>query len=148
MCCERMVKILLRLFNEIIKHNHFPSRWLDALNVMVEKEKVNMTNELKITQIIEADFQLLMKFFLGLRIADDYENDRIMSKHNYGSRRGFSTHSTLLGIFDLARKIEDSFAYTMSDLEACFNRQLPNIVGIVEELIGVIREAIMLINKV
>ena len=36
----------------------------------------------------------------------------------------------------------------MSELEACYDRKLPNIGGIVEESIGVNREAIKLITKV
>ena len=38
-------------------------------------------------------------------------------------------------IFDLVRKNEDSCAHTTSDLEACCDRQLPNISGIVDESI-------------
>ena len=51
-------------------------------------------------------------------------------------------------IFDLARKIEDLFAFAMSDIEACFDRQLPNIGGIVEESIGANRDEIEFTTKV
>ena len=36
----------------------------------------------------------------------------------------------------------------MSGLEACYDRQLPNIGGIVEESVGVNKEAIKLMTKV
>ena len=73
------------------------------------------------------------------------------SKHNYGSRQGCSIDSDLLEkrlILDLAKKTEEICAHATSDLEACCDRQLPNIGGIVEELVGANREAIKLITKV
>ena len=50
--------------------------------------------------------------------------------------------------FDLAKKTEEPSACTMSDLEACYDRQLLNIGGVVEESVGANREAIKLITKV
>ena len=38
--------------------------------------------------------------------------------------------------------------FTMSDLEACYDSQLPNMGGKVEESIGVNRKAIKIVNKV
>ena len=49
-------------------------------------------------------------------------------------------------IFDLAKREEDSFTYTMNDLEACYDRQLPNIGRIVEESIGVNKERLKLVT--
>ena len=82
-CYEKIAKYLVRFYNAIIKHNHFLSRWLDVLDMMIEKVKVNWINKLIVMQIIEADLQLLMRIFLGLRISDEYSNDRRTSKHNY-----------------------------------------------------------------
>ena len=120
MHCERMVKVLVRVYNAIIKYNHFPFKWLDVLDVMIEKVKGNRINKLRDMKIIEAYLQLLMRIFLGLRISDNYKNDMIMSEHNYLSRKRFSINSALLEkrlIFDLARKTDDLFAHTTSDLE-------------------------------
>ena len=69
MNCDRMAKVLVRCCNAIVKHNHFPSRWLDTLDAMIEKGKGNEVNKLRVTQLIEADLQLLMRMLLGLRIA-------------------------------------------------------------------------------
>ena len=66
----------------MIKHNYFPSRWLDVLDVTIEKVKGSKTNKLRVIQIIEADLQLLMRIFLGLRMSEHYENDKRTSKHN------------------------------------------------------------------
>ena len=107
MNCERMSKVLVRFCNMIMKHDHFPSRWLDVLDAMIEKGKRNKMNKLRATQTIKAYLQLIMRTFLGLRIAENYEHDDRTSKHNYGSRKGCSIDSASLEkrlIFDLARK--------------------------------------------
>ena len=82
-----MAKVLVRFYNIIKKRNHFPSRWLDALDMMIEKGKGNKTNKLRVTQMIEADLQLIMRIFLGLRVAKNYKNHDRTSKHDYGSRK-------------------------------------------------------------
>ena len=59
-----------------------------------------------------------------------------MSKHNYGYRKGYSIESALLEkilIFDLAKKNKEVFTYAISDLEACYDMQLPKIGGVVKE---------------
>ena len=78
-----------------------------CLDMMIEQVKVNKKNKLRVMQIIEADLKLLMRILLGLLIAENYENDRIISKDNCGSREGHSIDSAMLEkilIFDLAKK--------------------------------------------
>ena len=83
---DRMVKVLVKFCNVIIKHNHFLTRWLDVLDVMIEKGNGNKINEIRVMQIIEADLQLIMRIFLRNTIEGRYENNKRLSKHNHGSR--------------------------------------------------------------
>ena len=46
--------------------------------------------------MIEVDLQLLMRIFLGIRIEENHENDKILSNHNYGSRKAYSIELELL----------------------------------------------------
>ena len=51
-----------------------------------------------------------MEIFLGIRIEENDENFKIISKHNYGSRKGYSIELELLEkrlILDLAKRIEE-----------------------------------------
>ena len=84
MCCEIIIKNLARFFNAIIKHNQIPARWLDVLDAMIEKGKGNKINKLRVMKIIEADLQLLMRMFLGLRIVDNHESDKRISNLDHG----------------------------------------------------------------
>ena len=148
---DRVVAVLVNFYNIVIKYNHYPSRWLKVVDVMLEKGKGPRLKKSRILEMIEADLQLVMRTCLGVRMDDRVETDSRVSKCNHGSRKGHSIENALLEkrlIFDLAKKTEDSCAHVTSDLEACYDRQLPNIGGIVEESIGVNREAIKLITKV
>ena len=51
-------------------------------------------------------------------------------------------------IFDLAKRTEEVFSCTISDLEAFYNKQLPKIGGVVEELVLVNREKLNWLWKV
>ena len=115
------------------------------LDATIKKGKGNKINKLRVIQTIDADLQLTMRIFLGSRIAENYENDDRMSNHDYGSRKGHSIESASLEerlMFDLPKKIEKPNAHTMSDLEVCYDRQLPNIGGILEDSVGANREAV------
>ena len=57
---------------------------------MIRKNKGNKINKLRVMQISEAYFQLLMRIFLRLRIKENYEDDEIILKYDYGSRKGCS----------------------------------------------------------
>ena len=54
---------------------------------MIEKGKGPKLEKLRTIQLIEADLQLLMRIFLGLRDNKQMESDERFSKSNYGSRK-------------------------------------------------------------
>ena len=62
----------------MLKYNYFTSRWLDVLDVVIEKVKGCMTSKLRTMQTIEVDLQLLVIMFLGTRIEENYENNKII----------------------------------------------------------------------
>ena len=39
MHCEIIIKLLGRHYVAMLKNNHFPSRWLDVLDIMIKKGK-------------------------------------------------------------------------------------------------------------
>ena len=82
--CERMIEVLIKFYNIVIKHNHYPKRWLKAVDVMIEKGKGPRIDKLRTLEMIEADLQLAMRIFLGTRMNERIENDARVSKHNHG----------------------------------------------------------------
>ena len=72
--------------------------------------------------MIEADLQLVMRTFLGVRMNERVCSDKRSSKQNYGSRKVCYVENDLSEIrlmFDHAKKTEELNVYAMSDLEAC-----------------------------
>ena len=57
---------------------------------MLDKGKGSMLEKLRIIQLIEANFQLIMRIFLGYRMDQSIENDIRISKFNFDSRKGYS----------------------------------------------------------
>ena len=93
---ERMTNVLIRFYNLLLRNGYFPKRWLDILNVIIEKEKGLVLGNLHIIMLIEADLQYIMRIFLGDEVEEMIENDDRFSNMNYGSRKNYSIESTLL----------------------------------------------------
>ena len=53
------------------------------LNIVLEKGKVPVLGKLRVMQLVEADFQLLMRIFVNERIVGVIETDKRISKLNY-----------------------------------------------------------------
>ena len=102
-------------------------------------------------QLIEADFQLVMRIFINFRNNRAIERDKRLSKYNFSSRRGYAIEEALLEkylFYDSTMQNNIKVITTIIDLEAYYDRQLLNIEEIVEEAVGIDRKAIKLIIKV
>jgi len=121
------------------------------LDVILEKGKGPIIGKLRTIQLIEADLQLLMHIFIRGRNDDNIENDQRLSKFNYGSRRNYSIETAILEkrlMYNMAARDGCKMMHTISDLKACYDRQLPNIGCLVEEAVGVEREPAKLFARV
>ena len=77
--------------------------------------------------------------------------DKRFSKYNYGSRKVHSIKNDLLEkrlTFDHAKNTEELNVHATSDLEACYDRKIPELCGLVEESIGANHKVINLLTKV
>ena len=93
---ERIVEVLVKFYNVIIKCNHYLRRWLKFVDVMLEKVKGPRLKKLRMLQIIEADLQLVIRTILGSRMNERVESHARLSKYYYGSRKGCSIENELL----------------------------------------------------
>ena len=78
--------LLVKYYNHCIMKGFYPRRWLKALDVTLEKGKGPVLGKLRNIQLIEADFQMLMRVFMNMRNTNAIEIDKRLSKFNYGSR--------------------------------------------------------------
>ena len=124
---ERMTEVLVRFYNTLLKNGYFLQRWVDILDVMIEKDKGLVLGKLRIITLIEADLQFVMRIFLGDEIEEMIENDDRFSTANYGSRKNYSIESALLEkrmTFDHSMLSGKATMYTITDLQSCYDRQL------------------------
>ena len=73
--CERMTHELTIFYDVILKHNHYPKRSSCVADEISEKGKGQKINKSRISELIEAGTQLLMRIFLEIRIDEEHEND-------------------------------------------------------------------------
>jgi hypothetical protein len=147
---DRMTSILVRFYNILVKNEYVLQRWLDILDTMLGKGKGMIIGLLRIITLIEADFQFIMRIFLREDLEELIEDDERFSKSNYGSRQNYSIESALLEkriIFDNSMLSGNKTIYTITDLQSCYDRQLAEIGGILEESTGKDRKAMKLIAK-
>ena len=92
-----------------------------------------------------------MRIFIRRRAENAIKNDQRISKFYYGSRSNYSIENAILEkqlMYNLVIRDRNEIMYNISDLEAYYNRQLPNIGCLVEESVGVEKEPAMLFAKI
>ena len=80
-----------------------------------------MLGKLRIIQLIEADFQLLIRIFLKVRNKGQIERDYRLSKFNFGSRPSYAIDEVLLEkrlLFNSTIRNQKQTINTITDLEA------------------------------
>lgn len=133
---DRMTLILVSYYNIIIANGYYPKRWLKILDAILGKGKGMIIGKLRTITLIEADLQNIMRIYLDDEIEEKIESDERFSKSNYGSRKNYSIETAILEkrlTFDNSLLSGKSTIYHLTDLQSCYDRQLANIGGIVEE---------------
>ena len=81
---------------------------------------------------------------------DKIEEDSRISKSNFGARKGYLIENAILEkrlLYDNSIFTGKETVHTISDLKACYNRYLPNLGGLVEELVGILRKVAKMLMK-
>jgi len=148
---DEMTKILIKFCNTVMQQEIYPKRWLKVLDIILEKGKGPFLGKLRTIQLIEADLQLMMRIFIGARNDENIAQDKRLSTFNYGSRRYYSIDTAILEkrlMYDNSIRDGKTTIHTISDLKACYDRQLPNIGCMVQESVGVQRNFAKLMQTV
>ena len=126
-------------------------RWLDIVDVTLEKGKGPRLDKLRIIQLIEGDLQLLMRICVSNRTTEYAEQSNRLSTANYGNRKGYDINTAILE----KRLIHDTSAYQKyptihytDDRQACYDRQLPEIGLLAERSFGMSEEESSLLMQV
>ena len=145
---DEFLEVLLLFYNLALKKGIILKRWQDILDIILEKGKGPLLGKLRIIELIEGDMQIITRMYVGLRNDKNIENDSRLSKFNFGSRKWYSIESAILEkrlMYDTSRYSGEPTVHLFSDLDSCYDRQIPMLAGIVEESLGVNRSAIKVI---
>ena len=118
---------------------------------MIEKGKGPVLGKIRTIKLIEANIQLIMRFFVNIRNKGRIELDERVSKIYYRSRTGNSIEDVILEkilVFDNSIVIISHTIYSMTDLQACYDRQLSKIGAIGQESVGLETKPIKLMTKI
>lgn len=135
----RLTKLLLRCLNLTINNRHILNRWLQIVDVMLEKGKDNVLGKLHTIQIVEGDLQLLMRVLITLRNSERAERSDRLSCFNFGNRRNYDIQTAILEkqvIKDTANTLHLPIIHYLDDRQACYDRQLPNLGLLAERSFG------------
>jgi len=124
------MSLFLKFYTFIIRRKFYVKRRLRILDLIVEKGKVSVLGKLCIIELIEADLQILLQIFFGVRNEGAIEEDEHISKFNFGSRKNYSVENSIL---------EKRFIYE--------SNLFSEIGFLVEEAVGVHRDPIITFAK-
>ena len=101
-------------------------------------------------QLIEVDLQLLIHIFVSIRVEELIEQDSRISKFNYRSRKYYSIDKALLEkrlLYESSKWAQKESIHIVTNLSACYDRQLSSIESMVVELVKVGRKISLIIAK-
>ena len=136
---KKITNMRVNYYDIITRNNFYPKWWLDVLDLILGKEKVPLLRKRRLIQLIESDLQSMMCLFTAEQIENRIDNDNRIFKANYGSRKKYSIENIILEkwlICDMCKQDCKHTTHNITDLQACYDRQLLNICSIVQELTG------------
>lgn len=100
---------------------------------------------------MKVDIQLLMRIFLEIRLNYDIEKDIKISKFNFSSQMQFSINKAILKkrlLYDSSIQTKLPTVQVVTDLSACYDRQLANVESMVLKSVGINRLTLRVFAKV
>ena len=146
-----LVTLYVEFLNLVIQNSHVLKRWIDVVDIVLEKGKGPRLDKLRVIQLIEGDLQLLLRMLVTNRSAIVAEDSERLSKYNYGNRKGYDIHSAIVEksfINDLTSFTNYATIHYIDDRKVCYDRQLPEIGFITELSFGMHQQEVNLLNGV
>ena len=91
-----MIKVLVVYYNILIINQYYPVYRLKILDIMLGKGKGLILGKLRTIELIEADLQIIICVLINKRTRNNTENNKCISKENYGSYRGYLIDNLIL----------------------------------------------------
>ena len=128
------------MLNVAIRLGLVPSRWCQAISVLIEKDPGNPNiNRLRIIHLFEADFNLFLKIIWASRLVQRGEESSQFGEAQQGSRpRRAANDAVLLKrlTYDLSRILRTNLGTFDNDAKSCYDRIINAIAMLAAKRLG------------
>ena len=108
-------------------------RWLNSLHCMLLKKDKPYLTQLRIIQLIEADFNGALKILLSCRLMRHADTNGINSRQTHGGRQGHSTYDAMVISqlsTDITRLNKSNLLVMFNDADGCYDRIRPEPISL------------------
>ena len=148
---DELTDLFIRFLNITIKNGHICKKWLDIVDVILEKRKGSRFDKIRIIQLIEGDLQLIMRILVSQRTSIHAETSPRLSKANYGNRKHYNIQTAILEkslIHDLASVTHLPTIHYIDDRKSCYDRKLSEIGKLTERSFGMHRSEVSFLCRI
>ena len=108
-------------------------RWLNSLHCMLLKKDKPYLTQLRIIQLIEADFNGALKILLSRRLMRHADTNGINSRQTHGGHQGRSTYDAMVISqlsTDITRLNNSNLLVMFNDADGCYDRMRPELISL------------------
>ena len=124
-------KCLAKMISLPFLHCFSPKRWTQSIHFMLEKlPGIPKLNKLRIIQLLEADFNAILKVKIGRQLMTIAENNHLLGEQMHGGRSERTTTDALIMkhlIHDISSQNKQSIIMLNLDATKCYDRIFPNL---------------------
>jgi hypothetical protein len=125
---DTLLRCLTKFLDIVVQRGISPSRWQQAINVMIEKDAGRpRINRLRIIHLFEADFNFVLKLLWGHRLVRHANDLKLLNSGQYGSVPG-KTAMELVMLNQISNDICQTNKFNIirfdNDASACYDRIL------------------------
>ena len=91
-----MTAMLVWFYNILLTQNYYPKRWIDLVEITLEKGKGPILGKLRNITLIEGDLQTNMRIQLNSELEELIEKDNRFSTANFGLRKNYAIETVIL----------------------------------------------------
>ena len=123
-----------------LKFGFAPDRWMQSLNVMLEKDPGNpLLHRLRIIHLYEADFNWVLKQFWAKRMLHYGEKHEVLGEEQHGSRRTrMAIDAVMLKLltYDNSRTYRSNLMTMDNDAKSCYDRIIISLAMLASRRLG------------
>jgi hypothetical protein len=137
---QQITSDMCNMLNVVTQLGIIPSRWCQAISVLIEKDPGAPTiNRLRVIHIFEADYNLFLKTLWARRLVTRGEESNLFGESQQGSRKGRTANDVVLLkrlTYDLSRLLRSNLGTFDNDAKSCYDRVINGLAMLAARRLG------------